>query len=204
MTKTPGLREQRKAQTRQAIQEHALRLFLAKGYDATTVEEIASAAGVSHMTFFRYFPTKEAVVENDDYDPVLADHIRARPPEEGPLTALHRALRAALADIYATDREQILVRTRLVLGTPALRARQWLNTANTEKLFAEAMADRLGVEVTLDLRVLASATVAALTTAIDVWATGDGAEELPELIDRVFGVLAALDVRGTSGPPANL
>jgi len=207
VTKPPGLREQRKARTRQAIQEHALRLFLAKGYDATTVEEIAAAAGVSHMTFFRYFPTKEAVVENDDYDPMLADSIRARPSTEGPLTALHRALHAVLTEVYALDRENILVRTRLVLDTPALRARQWRNVASTEQLFAEAMADRTGVEVSLEIRVLASAALAALTTAIDVWATGGGVEELPELVDRAFGVLAEQrgdDRPGSSGPPENL
>ncbi|MGH4006284.1 MAG: TetR/AcrR family transcriptional regulator, partial [Pseudonocardiaceae bacterium] len=71
----PGLRARRKAQTRQVIQAHALRLFLANGYDATTVEEIAAAAGVSHMTFFRHFPTKESVVDTDDYDPMIAELI---------------------------------------------------------------------------------------------------------------------------------
>jgi AcrR family transcriptional regulator len=57
----------KKAETRHRVQDHAVRLFLRQGYDATPVEEIASAAGVSHMTFFRYFATKEAVVESDDY-----------------------------------------------------------------------------------------------------------------------------------------
>ena len=66
-------RERKKAATRQSIQEHALRLFKEKGYESTTVEEIAAAAGVSHMTFFRDFPRKEAVVEYDEYDPVLEE-----------------------------------------------------------------------------------------------------------------------------------
>src|SRR5919107_864075 len=91
-----GLRERKKAETRRSIQEHALRLFLEKGYDATTVEEIAAAAGVSHMTFFRYFPSKPAVVENDDYDPMIAELIKGRPAGEPPLTAIARALTRAV------------------------------------------------------------------------------------------------------------
>src|SRR4029450_3544168 len=96
-----GLRERKKAETRRAIQEHALRLFLQKGYDTTTVEEIAAAAGVSHMTFFRYFPTKHAVVENDAYAPLIAELIRARPAGEDPLTAIRRALTGALRRMAA-------------------------------------------------------------------------------------------------------
>ena len=86
-------RARKKAATKQSIQEHALRLFVEKSYDATTVEEIAAAAGVSHMTFFRYFPRKEAVVEYDEYDPLIEELIAARPPHEAPLTALHHAIR---------------------------------------------------------------------------------------------------------------
>jgi AcrR family transcriptional regulator len=187
----PGtsLRERQKARTRRSIQEHALRLFLTKGYQATTVEEIASAAGVSHMTFFRYFPSKEAVVETDDYDPMLVELIRARPDGEGPLTALHRGVLQGLAAVYATDRDALLARTQLIFNTPALQARMGQNLQATERLFADVLAARLRTDVTLEIRVLAAAGLAALTTAIGVWAAGDGADDLPRLVDRAFGAL---------------
>lgn len=184
-----GLREQRKARTRRAIQDHALRLFLSKGYDATTVEEIATAAGVSHMTFFRYFPTKEAVVEDDDYDPLIAELVRDRPAEESPLTALHAALRAGLDAVLTTDREAVYARTRLVVTNPALRARQWRNTATTQSLLAQALADRERQPVDLRLRVIAAAATAALITALTAWVDGDGAEDLRTLVDEAFAAL---------------
>ena len=189
----PGLREQRKAQTRRAIQEHALRLFLSKGYEATTVAEIATAAGVSHMTFFRYFASKEAVVENDDYDPLLVDLVRRRPRDEGPLTALRSAIREGLELVYAADRDGLLVRTRLILQTPALRARMAHNLQATQQLFAETLAARAEEETGLDFQVIAAAALAALTTAITTWAVDDSnSAELPDLIDRAFDGLLRL------------
>jgi AcrR family transcriptional regulator len=189
----PGLREQRKARTRRDIQEHALRLFLANGYDATTVEQIAAAAGVSHMTFFRYFPSKEAVVvENDDYDPILAELIRARPREETPLTALRNAVMGEMVAVYETDREALLVRSRLIFTTPALRARVWRMGESTEKLFSEALADQQGTEVTFELRVLAAAVFGAFSLAISTWVDGDGDVPLPALIERAFDALTDL------------
>ncbi|WP_158850090.1 acyl-CoA-like ligand-binding transcription factor [Saccharothrix deserti] len=186
-----GLREQRKARTRRAIQEHALRLFLTKGYDETTVEEIAAAAGVSHMTFFRYFPTKEAVVENDDYDPLIAELVRNRPAGESPLTALHAALRTGLDAVLATDRDAVYTRTRLVVTNPALRARQWRNTATTQSLLAQALADREQRPVDLRLRVIAAAATAALITALTTWVDGEGTEDLRTLVDQAFAALGA-------------
>ncbi|MGH3940924.1 MAG: TetR family transcriptional regulator [Pseudonocardiaceae bacterium] len=184
-----GLRAQQKARTRQTIQEHALRLFLANGYEATTVAEIAAAAGVSHMTFFRYFAGKEAVVEADDYDPMLADLVRQRPAGESPLTAVHQAVLQGLSAIYVTDRDAILARTRLILSTPALRARQWRNIDATQLLFAEAMAARLDTAITLEIRVLAAAAVAALNTAVSEWAANNGNDDLATLVDSAFHAL---------------
>jgi AcrR family transcriptional regulator len=183
-----GLRERKKAETRRSIQEHALRLFLDKGYDATTVEEIAAAAGVSHMTFFRYFPTKQAVVENDDYDPLIAEVIRARPAGEPPLTAIHRALSAALRAMPAAEMSTLLTRARLISGVPALRAGQLDAQRATRALFAEATAGRGALSV-FERQVLAATALTALAVAIDEWVAGDGRSFLPDLIDTAFAAL---------------
>jgi len=187
-----GLRARKKAVTRRALQQHALRLFLANGYDATTVDAIAQAAGVSHMTFFRYFPTKEDVVLADEYDPLLAELIAARPAEEPALDALRHALGAGFAAIYGADRDALLCRTRLILQTPALRARLWEQQAATERLFASALAARRGQDVPdLATRVLAAACLAVVTTALTAWVDGDGVHDLPALIDQAFVMLRA-------------
>jgi AcrR family transcriptional regulator len=190
MTAPPNRREARKAATRRCVQEHALRLFLAQGYDATTVEQIATAAGVSHMTFFRHFPTKESVVDTDDYDPMIAELIRARPADEDPITAIHRAMAQGLAAILPGARDVLLERIRLIMETPALRARQADNQHATRQLFAAALADRAGLaSPTFQLEVLAAAALAALTTALVTWTDGDGSVGLITLIDDAFAAL---------------
>src|ERR1700744_4083588 len=89
----PGLRERKKARTRASLREHALRLFREQGYQATTVEQIAAAAEVSPSTFFRYFPTKEEVVLQDDMDIRLVEAFANRPPGRPPIPAIRAALR---------------------------------------------------------------------------------------------------------------
>lgn len=189
-SRSPGLRERKKAQTRRAIQEHALRLFLSKGYEATTVEEIAAAANVSPMTFFRYFPRKEDVVMDDEYDPVIYAAIAGRTADESPLDAIRRGLADTLPRVYAADRDALLARTRLLLSAPALRARLWEQQAATELLIARALAAQAGHrEAGLETRVIAAACLAAVTTAVVLWAENDGAEDLPGLVDRALAVL---------------
>jgi AcrR family transcriptional regulator len=184
-------RARKKAATKQAIQEHALRLFAEKGYDATTVDEIAAAAGVSHMTFFRYFPRKEAVVEYHEYDPLLEELIAARPANEAPMTALHRAIHAGLEKILATDREALLQRTLLVLGNPVLRSRNLVAQDTTRDLFARALARRAGLaEPDLAATVQASTALGAIGPAVMAWAERDDAD-LIALVDEAFAALAA-------------
>ncbi|HEU4346253.1 MAG TPA: TetR family transcriptional regulator [Actinoplanes sp.] len=183
-----GLRERKKAETRRSIQAHALRLFLDKGYDNTTVEEIAAAAGVSHMTFFRYFSTKHAVVEYDDYDPVMAELIRARPSTEDPLTAIRRALTQAMRAMPASEVATVLVRARLILGVPALRARQIESQRSTRELFAAAIDGR-GETTPFHREVVAAVALTMLTAAIEAWAASDRPESLPDLVDDAFEAL---------------
>ncbi|GAA3735281.1 TetR/AcrR family transcriptional regulator [Salinactinospora qingdaonensis] len=184
-------RARKRARTKEAIQHSALRLFLEHGYDATTVARIAEEAGVSHMTFFRYFPTKEDVVLSDDYDPMIEELVRARPTSEPPIERVRAAIAQGLTAVYTADQDALLTRTRLLLETPALRARLWENLHATQRLLERALddTDATGATAPLRLRVIAGASVSALTTAVVTWAENDGHPELPQLVDEAFAVL---------------
>lgn len=185
-------RARKKSATKQTIQEHALRLFVKKGYDATTVDEIAAAAGVSHMTFFRYFPRKEEVVEYDEYDPLLEQLIAARPPDEPPLVVLHNAIRVGFEKILTTDREALLIRTRLVLRNPVLRSRNLVAQDTTRDLFANALARRAGLtEPDLAMTVQASAALDAVGVAMMAWVDGNNDTDPVALIDTAFAAFEA-------------
>ena len=93
-----GLRERKKQQTRTAIQRAALRLIAEQGYSSTTCEQIAAAAEVSPATLFRYFSTKEDIVLQDGYDPVIAAAVVARPRSEPRLVAVRGGFADALAE----------------------------------------------------------------------------------------------------------
>ncbi|MCO5972155.1 acyl-CoA-like ligand-binding transcription factor [Actinoallomurus soli] len=187
-----GLRERKKLKTRRSIQEHALRLFQDQGYDATTVEQIAEAAEVSPSTFFRYFPTKEDTVLTDEYDPFILEAFRAQPPELPPAEALRNVLRDLIGDMLASDRQRILDRSRLMLAVPALRARQWEQTRETQDRIVEALADRLGRPVgDFELRAFGAAVIAVWETAILAWVEDDGEGDILELLDRGLDYLTA-------------
>ena len=184
-----GLRSRKQAQTRRNIQEAALRLFSAGGFDATTVQAIAKAADVSHMTFFRYFPTKEDVVLSDDYDPMIAEMIGSRPADEPAVDSIRQALVAGLTQVYAVDRAALLTRTRPILGTPALRARLWEQQSDTADLMAGASSPLGRGEARPPSPVTAAACLAVVTTAILAWAELDGVPDLPTLVDDAIEAL---------------
>src|ERR1700743_1789484 len=100
---TAGLREAKKARTAASLREHALRLFREHGYQATTVEQIAAAAEVSPSTFFRYFPTKEDVVLQDDMDTRLIAALEQQPAGLGPVAAIRAAVRQMSSSYTAAD-----------------------------------------------------------------------------------------------------
>jgi AcrR family transcriptional regulator len=147
MTTSPpaGLRERKKAKTRAAIREAAMTLFEQQGYSATTVEQIAEAAEVSPSTFFRYFPTKEDVVLTDDWDPLIADTIRAQPPETPAADALMAGIRAVI--LTATPEEMAAERRRqqLFQEVPELRVRYMQQLTDAIDMFAGVLAERAGL-----------------------------------------------------------
>lgn len=186
----PDWRERKKAATSSRIRACALRLFRERGYEATTVEQIAAAAGVSHMTFFRYFPAKEDVALSDGYDPHIASLV-ARTPASWPL--IHRiraALLQGLRQVYEADRDTLLAQTRLIVSTPALRERMWAGQMATQQVILQALgAGQRDGHPSLQARVTVAACLAAAGTAILAWVENDGTPDLPDLAEQAFDAL---------------
>ncbi|WP_242884063.1 TetR family transcriptional regulator [Actinomadura litoris] len=152
-----GLRERKKRRTRLALIDAALDLFLEKGYDATTIDEIVAAVEVSQRTFFRYFATKEDVVTAflSEYDKLMAEALAARPVDERPFTALLESLRVVLRTIVATgggDSARFRRIRQVLESTPALEAAQTARYSAAEKTLAAEIARREGLDATADLR----------------------------------------------------
>ncbi|NMO54740.1 TetR family transcriptional regulator [Actinoplanes sp. TBRC 11911] len=167
-----GLRERKKAKTRSAIRETAMRLFEEQGYAATTVDQIAEEAEVSQSTFFRYFPTKEDVVLTDDYDPLMVAAIRRQASDVHPIDAVIVAMTEVFGEMSADDLAAEQRRQRIFAAVPELRARVLQQTVLVVGMFAEVIAERQGLaKDDFSSRVLAGAIVGAVLAVVPV---GDG------------------------------
>ncbi|TKK87745.1 TetR family transcriptional regulator [Herbidospora galbida] len=167
-----GLRERKKAETRQAVHEAALRLTVELGFDAVTVEAIADAANISRRTFSNYFAGKEDAVLYGEEQRIqdLVERIRRRPEGERAWPALCRASAELYEDQGKEADREWAMRTRLARRHPALLARQLANQALLEQEIAVEVAAREGLDDhTLRPRVMATAFLAALRVAIIVW-----------------------------------
>ncbi len=185
----PSLRERKKAQTRAAIQTHALRLFREQGYDATTIEQIIEAADVSETTFFRYFPTKEDVVLQDDYNPLIVGSYRAQPPDLPPVSAVRAAFAALFAHMSAEEQTEQRERVALILSVPRLRAAMLDQFAGAMQLLADAMAERSGRRPDdFAVRTVAGAVVGAMMAVLAAMADDPDAD-LASLIDQAIAHL---------------
>ena len=186
----PDWRQRKKTATRERILVCALRLFREQGYDATTIEQIASAAGVSHMTFFRYFPTKEDVALSDSYDPLIASFIAQTPAAWPLIQRIRAALVQGLRLVYDNARDTLLAQLKLIVSTPALRERMWAGQIATQEVILQALAaDQHDPHASFQARVTVAACLAATGTAVLAWVENDGTPELPDLIEQAFDAL---------------
>lgn len=186
---SPGLREKKKARTRRTIREHALRLFAARGFGPTTVDQIAEAAEVSPSTFFRYFATKEQIVLDNEVDPIMVEAVRLLPEGVAPAEGLREAVLASLDTFDGTDEEMMLC-IRLAFDEPDLRAARMDHAYATQKALAAALAVRLGREADdLELHVFAAAAVGAWGNALEAWTCEEGRRPLAEYVDRAMTFL---------------
>jgi len=127
-----------------AIQREAMRLFLARGFEATTVEDIAEAVEISPSTFFNYFPSKEDVVFQDDLDPLILAAFDAQPADVNPIRRLRNAMRSVLGKLTPEQDEVMRQRVRLMSATPELRAAMLSQFADLADQIADLLAARVG------------------------------------------------------------
>lgn len=183
------------------LTQAALDLLAQRGFDAVTVDEIVTAAGVSKRTFFRYFASKEDVVVQflAEMGASMRAELASRPPQEPPSVALRNTVRVSI-DACAGDTERALRVVQLILGTPALLARFLERQAQWRDELATELTRRLHLDPAGDLypQLAAGTALAAFDTVLQRWSDSDGSEDPATLTNRAFAVIApALDGRHT-------
>lgn len=184
-----GLRARKKELVQSALASAAKRLFHARGFDATTIDDIAAEAGVSRRTFFRYFRTKEAVVFADRerrFDAFRAALDDGQP--HAPFAAVRRAL-LALAAEYDANRAELVAEHRRIDASPALLAWELRVDREWEEAIAEALVRRMGKSERLRAFVMAAAVIGVVRATVRAWVAKGGKPKLTELGEQSLDLL---------------
>jgi TetR/AcrR family transcriptional regulator, regulator of mycofactocin system len=198
------LRQRHADRTRAAIVSAALELFRERGFQGTTVDDIAQRADVGPRTFFRYFPTKEAVLFADAVAQRerMTKDLEARPPDEHPFLSLTAAA-GVLADEIAARGDDIKLRSRIAAENPAVWAyERTMLEADLAETLAGFVAERLGVSANVDPRprVWAALVMSTFRIAFHLWLDGGQKGQLREGVQRALA--AAGEATATLRPPA--
>lgn len=161
-------------------------LFADQGYEQTTVAQIAAAAGVTEMTFYRHFGSKVQLLIDDPYDPLIAAAIGEQPIELPPLIRTVRGIRLAWRSLPITNDDPVRERVAIVAATPSLLPAMRASTAATETAITEQLVTD-GADPT-QAAVAAAAAMAALMTGLTRWAVADDGA-LGAAVERSLDVL---------------
>ena len=188
----PGLRERKRQQTRERLTQAAMALFLDRGFEATTLDDIASAADISRRSFFHYFASKEDVVFawQEESTAGLIAAVAARPANESMLAAAENAIYAMVRQLKPGEAIAI---ARLKRDNPALQARDQVKHEKLERALAEALGKRAGHKTEkLQARLVAMIATGAMRIGGEFWAA-EGPHENPEaLVKRTFAAIRAI------------
>jgi AcrR family transcriptional regulator len=190
-----GLRERKKARTRSAIRAEAIRMYAERGFAATTVEQIAEAADVSPSTFFRYFPTKEAVIVTDEYDALIISAFQEQPPEVPVIRAFRNAVRTVISAMSAEGIEQERMRHSLLQAVPELRSAMLTQFAMQLRELADVIGERVGKpRDDVGILTLAGAMMGvSLSVTLESWAGTFDTSEMRSLSDRFDAAFELLE-----------
>jgi AcrR family transcriptional regulator len=187
----PGLRERKRQQTRERLTRAAMALFLERGFEATTLDDIAAAADISRRSFFHYFASKEDVVFawQEETTAALIAAVAERPAGESMLTAAENAISAMARQL---EPGEAIAMARLKRDNPALQARDQVKYEKLERALAAALEKRAGHKTELQARLVAMIATGAMRIGGELWAA-EGAREKPEaLVKRTFAAIRAI------------
>jgi AcrR family transcriptional regulator len=175
---------------RQELAAAAMELFASQGYEETTVDQIAAAAGVARRTFFRYFRSKEEAIfpDHDDTLVRVADLLASADPSEHPLDVVCRGIKEVLR-MYAATPSVSVARYRLIRQVPTLREREIAVVARYERLFTRYLLGRFDTDQGDDAmlaEVSAAAVVAAHNHVLRRWLRAGGRGEVEAQLDHAF------------------
>jgi len=190
---TETLVARRRRLVRDEIGRIAVDLFVERGFDDVTVDDIAAASGISQRTFFRYFATKDEIVLGFSrrLDRRLVEALDARPAGEGPVRALREAYRET-SRIDPDDRARVSKLAGVLARTPELRTRSSGGHVDVADSVTSRVAARMGVPADDQrARVFAVAATAVAAVEFHRWAQGGGRGDLSENLGRVFDLLEA-------------
>lgn len=182
---------------RRELAAAAMELFATKGYEATTVDEIAATAGVARRTFFRHFRAKEEAIFPDHDDTLVRAQavLEAAPAHENPLDTVCRGIKEVMR-MYAASPKGSVERYKLTRDVPALREREIASVARYERLFTRYLlghfdeaAHRDGDDDPLLAEVAASAVVTAHNHVLRRWLRGGGVGDVEAQLDRAFAIV---------------
>jgi AcrR family transcriptional regulator len=188
----PGLRERKRQQTRERLTRAAMALFLDRGFEATTLDDIVAAADISRRSFFHHFASKEDVVFawHEENTAALVAAVAARPAGESLLAVAENAIAAMVRQL---EPGEALAMAKLKRDNPALQARDQVKYEKLERALAEALARRAGRKTErLQARLVAMIATGAMRIGGELWAA-EGAREKPEaLLKRTFAAIRAI------------
>ena len=197
---TPGLRQRKRAQTRERLTRAAMALFLERGFEATTLDDIAAAADISRRSFFHYFASKEDVVFawQEASTAALVAAIAARPAAESMIEAAENAISVMVEQL---EPGEAMAMAQLKRDNPALQARDQLKYEKLERALADALNKRAGHSTEkLQARLVAMIATGAMRVAGELWVSGGAREKPQALVKRTFAAIRAiLDPSPTSG-----
>ncbi|MFC8828126.1 TetR family transcriptional regulator [Streptomyces sp. NPDC057137] len=182
---------------RRELSAAAMELFSTKGYEATTVDEIAAAAGVARRTFFRHFRSKEEAIFPDHDDTLVRAEavLNAAPAHEHPLDTVCRGIKEVMR-MYAASPTLSVARYQLTREVPTLREAEIASVARYERLFTRYLLGHFdehdhpdGNDDPLLAEVAASAVVTAHNHVLRRWLRADGQGDVETQLDHAFAIV---------------